>query len=156
MHGAQNTCLNARILSAKNAHAVLKTPVWMHAYSPLKMHMHPCMCAYATVQKLSCHGNYCELILSLVRTSCRFSFAARPAAFLTKLVTRRCSLKHWKRSHGAHPFKNCIFAVFRASFSRIFFVQKELESLEILRTDEPKQVPKKWPTETFKVHIRYL
>jgi len=26
------------------------------------MHMHPCMRAYATVQKLLCHRNYCELI----------------------------------------------------------------------------------------------
>ena len=29
--------------------------------SPKKNHMHPCMCAYATVQTLLCHGCYCEL-----------------------------------------------------------------------------------------------
>ena len=32
-----------------------------------------CMRAYATVQQLLCHGSYCELILSLARTSCRLS-----------------------------------------------------------------------------------
>jgi len=47
-------------------------------YSPQKMHMHPCMRAYATVQKLLCHGNYCELILSPVRASFRLLFADRP------------------------------------------------------------------------------
>ena len=33
-----------------------------------------CMHAYATVQQLLCHGSYCELILSLARTTCRLSF----------------------------------------------------------------------------------
>jgi len=33
-----------------------------------------CMRAYATVQQLLCHGSYCDLILSLARTSCRLSF----------------------------------------------------------------------------------
>ena len=33
-----------------------------------------CMRACATVQQLPCHGSYCELILSLARTSCRLSF----------------------------------------------------------------------------------
>jgi len=36
------------------------------------------MHAYATLQKLLCHGNYFEVILSLVRALCRLSFAARP------------------------------------------------------------------------------
>jgi len=31
------------------------------SHSPQKLHMHPCMRAYATVQKPLCHGNYCEL-----------------------------------------------------------------------------------------------
>ena len=31
--------------------------------------MHLCMSAYATVQKLLCHGNYRELILSLAKAS---------------------------------------------------------------------------------------
>ena len=53
-------------------------------YFPQKMHMHPCMRAYATVQKLLCHGNYCVLILSPVRASFRLSFAARPAVGSTK------------------------------------------------------------------------
>ena len=38
------------------------------------------MRAYSTVQQLLCHGGYCELILSLARTSCRLLFNARPTA----------------------------------------------------------------------------
>jgi len=38
------------------------------------------MRAYSTVQQLLCHGGYCELILSLARTSCRLLFTARPTA----------------------------------------------------------------------------
>jgi len=62
-------------------------------YSPQKMHMHPCMRAYATVQKLLCHGNYCELILSPVRASLKPSSAARPAAGPTKSAARGCPRK---------------------------------------------------------------
>jgi len=36
------------------------------------------MRAYSTVQQLLCHGSYCELILSLARTSYRLLFTARP------------------------------------------------------------------------------
>ena len=36
------------------------------------------MRACSTVQQLLCHGGYCELILSLPRTSCRLLFTARP------------------------------------------------------------------------------
>ena len=51
-----------------------------------KMHMDSCMRAYSTVQQLLCHGGYCELILSLARTSCRMLFTARPTArFLAAL-----------------------------------------------------------------------
>ena len=52
----------------------------MHADSLQKMHMDSCMRAYSTVQQLLCHGGYCELILSLARTSCRLLFHARPTA----------------------------------------------------------------------------
>jgi len=38
------------------------------------------MRAYSTVQRLLCHGGYCELILSLKRTSRRLLLAARPTA----------------------------------------------------------------------------
>jgi len=38
------------------------------------------MRAYTTVQQLLWHGSYCELILSLARTSCRLLFTARPTA----------------------------------------------------------------------------
>jgi len=33
------------------------------------------MRAYATAQQLLCHGSYCELIMSLARTSCGLSLA---------------------------------------------------------------------------------
>jgi len=46
--------LNACILSTKNAHAAV----------------HSCMRAYATLQKLPCHGSYSKLILSLMQASC--------------------------------------------------------------------------------------
>ena len=52
----------------------------MHADSLQKMHTGSCMRAYSTVQQLLCHGGYCELILSLARTSCRLLFTARPTA----------------------------------------------------------------------------
>jgi len=64
---------------------VLTTPVEMHAYSPQKMHMHSGMRAYATMQKLLCHGSYCELILNLARALCRLSFAARSACCLDEI-----------------------------------------------------------------------
>jgi len=38
------------------------------------------MRAYSSVQQLLSHGGYCELILSLARTSCRLFFTARPSA----------------------------------------------------------------------------
>jgi len=44
------------------------------------------MRAYATMQKLLCHGNYCELILSPVRASFKQPSAARPATGLTNSV----------------------------------------------------------------------
>ena len=50
------------------------------------MHLHPCMRAYATVQKLLCHENYCELILSPVRASFKQPSAARPASGPTNSV----------------------------------------------------------------------
>ena len=52
----------------------------MHADSLQKMNMDSCMRAYSTVQQLLCHGGYCELILSLARTSCRLLFTAHPTA----------------------------------------------------------------------------
>jgi len=56
------------------------TPVNACRLSAKKMHMDSCMRAYSTVQQLLCHGGYCELILSLARTSCRLLFTARPTA----------------------------------------------------------------------------
>jgi len=83
MHGAHNTCRNACILSAKNAHALV----------------HGRLC---TVQKLLCHGSCCELILSVAQASCRLSFLATcPPAVSTKPVARRCSLKKSVQIHAS-------------------------------------------------------
>ena len=95
-----------------------------------KMHMHSCMRTYATLQKLLCHGSYCELVLSLEPTSCRLPFppallplrrAGRPPAgqmpdlFAKEYVqthasswrSRRCSVAHASSDHprwcGPHP-----------------------------------------------------
>ena len=56
------------------------TPVNACRRSAKKMHMDTCMRAYSTVQQILCHGGYCELILSLARTSCRLLFTAGPTA----------------------------------------------------------------------------
>jgi len=49
--------------------------VYVYAYLHIYISLHnSCMRACATVQHLPCHGSYCELILSLARTSCRLSF----------------------------------------------------------------------------------
>jgi len=45
-----------------------------------KMHTDSCMRAYSNVQQFLCHRGYCELILSLARTSCRLLFTTRPTA----------------------------------------------------------------------------
>jgi len=65
------------------------------------------MRAYATVQKLLCHGSYGELILSLAQASCRLSFAARPAGVWRKLVAQRCSLKKTVQIHACSWRSRC-------------------------------------------------
>jgi len=86
MHGAHNTCWNA------------------HHTPCQKIHMRSCMRAYATVQKLLCHGSYCKLILSLAGALCRLLYAARfaaPPTVSTKPITRRCSLKKSVQIHAS-------------------------------------------------------
>ena len=63
------------------------TPVDAYRLSA-KIHLDSCMCAYATVQQLLCHGSCCELILSLAPTSCRLSFADCPPAGSTGSAVR--------------------------------------------------------------------
>jgi len=82
------------------------------------MHMDSCMRAYATVQKLLCHGSYCELILSLARASCRMSFAARPPAGSTKSVLQRCSLKKSVQIHASSWRGRCC-GVAQESFNHL-------------------------------------
>jgi len=49
--------------------------IYAYAHIYIYIYFHNlCMRAYATVQQLLCHRSYCELILSLARTSCRRSF----------------------------------------------------------------------------------
>ena len=63
-----------------------------------------CMCACTTVQQLPCHGSYCELILSLARTSCRLSFppALLPLVELAALLLARCPTSSLKKSVQIH------------------------------------------------------
>jgi len=75
-----NTCL-----TYWSAHAWCSQHLLKCVHTLRKMHMHSCMRAYATVQKLLCYGSYCELVLSLARASCRLSFAARPAYCLDEI-----------------------------------------------------------------------
>jgi len=68
-----------------------------------KMRMDSCMRAYSTVQQLLCHGCYCELILSLARTSCRLLFTARPTARpLAGNLLRDVRLRNPSKSTLAH------------------------------------------------------
>ena len=66
-----------------------------------------CMCACATVQQFPCHGSYCELILSLARTSCRLSFFRPPScpfvepAALLLARSQTCSLKKSDQIHAS-------------------------------------------------------
>ena len=52
-------------------HICIYICIYTHVYKYLH---NSCMRACVTVQEFPCHGNYCEIILSLVRTSCRLSF----------------------------------------------------------------------------------
>jgi len=108
-------------LTYTSAHAWCSTTPVNACWLSTKMHMDSCMCAYATVQQLLCHGSYCELILSLARTSCRLSFTARhptargrarpppptrpPASLLLpscrQSVARRCSLQKSVQIHAS-------------------------------------------------------
>jgi len=83
-----------------------------------KKHMHSCMPAYATVQKLLCHGSYGEFILCLARASCRLLFATRPAGVSTKLVAQRCSLKKTVQIHACSWRSRCC-GVAQATFDHL-------------------------------------
>jgi len=84
------SCIEREANVYADVHIICVTYISAHAWcstTPVnacrlsaKMHMDSCMCTYATVQQLLCHGSYCELILSLARTSCRMSFTACPPA----------------------------------------------------------------------------
>ena len=47
------------------------------------------MRAYATVQKLLCHGSYCQLILNLARASCRLPIYLESCASIVQAVVCR-------------------------------------------------------------------
>ena len=66
--------------------------------------MDSCMRAYATVQQLLCHRSYCELILSLARTSCRLSFslALLPPALLPAIRQPTMFAKNPSKSTLVH------------------------------------------------------
>jgi len=80
--------------------------VYMYAYAHVYTYLHnSCMLACATVQQLPCHGSYCELILSLARTSCRLSIPPallplRRAGRLLLARSQTCSLKKSDQIHA--------------------------------------------------------
>jgi len=67
-------------LTYTSAHAWCSTTSVNACRLSTKMHMDSCMCTYATVQQLFCHGSYCELVSGLARISRRLSFTARHPA----------------------------------------------------------------------------
>ena len=112
-------------------HICIYICICTHVY--ISLH-NSCMRACATVQQLPCHGSYCELILSLGRTSCRLSFppallpfrrAGRPPAgpftdlFAKKSVQihasswrgRRCSVARASSDHPrwCRPHQICLW-----------------------------------------------
>jgi len=141
------TCIHRRIHTHIHIHIHTCMDIYiyihLHIYVHIHICIHICICTYvyiylhnscmrncATVQQLPCHGSYCELILSLARTSCRLSFppallplrrAGRPPAgqlptcLIKKYVQihasswrgRRCSVAQASSDHpcwfGPHP-----------------------------------------------------
>jgi len=84
-------------------HICIYICICTHAY----IYLHnSCMRACATVQQLPCHGSYCEIILSLARTSCRLSFPPallplREPAALLLARSQTCSLKKSDQIHDS-------------------------------------------------------
>jgi len=105
MHGAQNTCLNAY-------HTLRKILTFTRACTPLQR------CRNIFAMEVRAIG-YCELHFSFARASCRLSFAARPAArpttVLTKSVAWCCLLKKFVQIH-ASSWRGCWCSVAQASF----------------------------------------
>jgi len=108
--------------------------IHMHIYVHIHICIYICTCTHvyiylynsrirarATVQQLPCHGSYCELTLSLARTSCRLAFqpallplrraccppspaSRRPTLFVAPspdAVHRHCSLKKSVQIHAS-------------------------------------------------------
>jgi len=85
------TCIHRHIYTYMHIHLHICMDIYIYTYAYIYVHIHiciyicicthvyiylhnSCIRACATVQQLPCHGSYCELILSLARTSCRLSF----------------------------------------------------------------------------------
>jgi len=105
------------------------------------MHMHSCMRAYATVQKLLCHGSYCKRILSIARASLRLSFVARPPVASTKSVAWRCSLKKSVRIHASSWRRRCGLWVARASFNHLRWCRPHPVCLRVALEAWPRNSP---------------
>ena len=66
--------MHAYIYTYKCKYMYIYIYVYTYAYAHMYIYISTTRaCAPATVQ-LPCHGSYCEIILSLARTSCRLSF----------------------------------------------------------------------------------
>ena len=83
-----HTNVHNTFLTYRPAYAWCSQHLWMHAYSPQKMHMRSCMCAYATAQKLLCHKTIANLswVLREHRADCRLPPAQPPAQLLSRPI----------------------------------------------------------------------
>jgi len=147
---------NTTYLTYTSAHAwcTQRLSKCMHTLCK-KMHMHSCMRAYPTVQKLLCHGSYCEFILSLAWAWCRLSFGACPPAGSTKSVAPRVAHvaqalfehPHWCRPHlvclargcGPHPAPRTMFTMVFAGF---FMKYTPAMTVQVMvKFQQPKFIP---------------
>ena len=114
------TCIHRHIYTYTHIHIHICMDIYIYTYAYIctytymyiHMHMHiciytsphSCMRACTTVQRLLCHGSYCELILSLARTSSKLSFppALLPLIELAALLLARCPTCSLKKSVQIH------------------------------------------------------
>jgi len=110
------SCIEREANAYADVHNICLTYISAHAWcSTTPVNARACA-PMQTVQQLLGHGSYCELILSLVQTSCRLSFTirspaargrarpplpVRPPAALLPPVAQRCSLQKSVQIHAS-------------------------------------------------------
>jgi len=150
MHGAQNTFLNACILSAKNTHAPVHARLCNGAetslpWKLLRTYRESCASIVQVVtvtrRKEGDHGRLTPALLLSRRNQSPDAVRSRNSSKSTlahdtvaavvshthhSIIHVGAGLiqfvcgTHSKRGHGAYPIKNAIFAIFRASFLNMY------------------------------------